>query len=69
MAEKADLGKSRRQALEDGVSTVGGAIVHDDDLALHVLRQGCAEDQGEAAFHNGAFVVDRHQDGQLHGPK
>ena len=67
MAIEADLGERGGQALQDGVGAIRGAIVHDDELAFHVLRQRRGEHTRDAAFDNGALVVDRHEDGELHG--
>ncbi len=55
------------QPLQDFRGAVGGAIVHDHQLAIHVFRQLGGEHQGEAPLHHRAFVVNRDQDGQEHG--
>ena len=59
-------GNVRGQPLEDVAGAVGRAVVDDDQLALHVLRQRRREHQRNAALDHGALVVDRHQDRQLH---
>ena len=66
VAVEADLGKAGGQALENVAGAVGGAIVDDHQLPLHVFGQRSGEHQRDAALHHGALVVDRHQDRQLH---
>jgi hypothetical protein len=56
----------RRDVLEDLPTPVAGAVVDDDQLALHAFWKRSREDLGEAALQDRALVVDRNQDRQLH---
>ena len=64
-----NLRKGRCQTLENVEGAVGGTIVDDDQLALHILGDWGSENQGDAPLHNGALIVNRHQDRQLHETK
>ena len=62
-------GKRGGQALEDGIGAIRGAIVDDHQLAFHVFGQGSFQDERETALDDGALVVDRDEDRQLHRHK
>src|SRR5205814_5873937 len=66
MLVEPDLRMRGGEALEDGVAAVGRAVVHNDQLPLHVLRQGRDEHVRDTALDHSALVVDRHEDGKLH---
>jgi len=56
-----NLRKGRGQTLENGEGAVGGTIVHNDQFPLHIFGDWGGQNQGDAPLHNGALVVDRHQ--------
>ena len=58
---EADLREAGGQALQDVEGAVGGAVVHNHQFPLHVFRQGSGQHQRNAALHNSALVVDRHE--------
>src|ERR1700687_3135712 len=66
MPVELDLGMGGGQALEDGVGAVGGAVVDDDQLAIHVLRKRRREHERDTALDDGTLVIQGHQDRQFH---
>jgi len=67
MAEQPDGGVLGGQAGENIPSAVGRAVVDHYQLALEILGERRGQHLGGAALYHGAFVVDRHQDRELHG--
>src|SRR5262245_35429928 len=47
---ESDDGMPGGQLLEDGVSAVSGAIIYNDQLAIHVLRNGGGEHERNTLF-------------------
>src|SRR5258707_13349843 len=66
MPVELDLWEGRSQALQNREGAVGGTIIHNHQFALHILRERRGEHARDGAFNNGPFVVDRHQNGELH---
>src|SRR5260370_38333245 len=65
MLEKPDLRMGGGQALEDGVGSVGGAIVDDNQFTIHALRKRRGEHERDAALDHGALIKHRHENGQF----
>jgi hypothetical protein len=55
-----DLRECGGEALENEIGPVGGTIVDNHQLALHVFGEFRGEDERDAPLHNGALVVDGH---------
>jgi len=59
VTEEADPGFMGGEALEDVPGAIPGAVIHDDEFALHLLGEWRIEDLAEAALDDGPLVVDR----------
>ena len=66
VAEKADFRIGVGEPLEHVGGAVGGAVIHDHQLALDVFGQGRRDHLGNAALHHGALIVNRHEDRKFH---
>src|SRR5579864_5288047 len=66
MLNQLDPRVALRQALQYSQRSVGRAIVHHDQLALHVLRQRRGQHHRQAALGHSALVIHGDQDGKKH---
>ena len=66
MADEPDAVIRGGDPLENRRGSVSGAVVDDDQLALHLLGQRRREHKRETPLDDRALVVNGHQNGQLH---